>query len=289
MIVKTLFVIGLALFTNAFSTNFDMRTNELTYTYTGAIGGKKINAIVICRPIKDTIINGFQVLKYRFIKQTTETADTSFDYLQITDSTVVNYAWIGNTPFVLLKRKTIDDTLRIEDTPYTTFAFPYTQNAQWLTRPESSGLQSSKQYVGQDTITIPAGNFYCNKVHTRILVTFNINDLYSYQWSNGNTVIKNFINEGENEVIDSTGNSLGKFHDWELFELRSFTIIDPVKTYENKIIKQKTNCYDQFNNKRVFTINGRNIKSNNSKVKNIYIIDNHIYVQLGRKTNAAVE
>jgi hypothetical protein len=256
----------------AFSSNLDMRTYELAYNYTGSIGGKAVSAIITCRPIKDTIINGIGVIKYRFVKTETDSSDTSFDYLNITDTSVINYAWRGNTPFILLKRASTDDSLFLEDSPYTTFGFPFKLNAKWLTRPDSTGLQSQKEYIGQESLTTPAGTFYCNKVHTDILVTFHLTNVYSDQWSIGNTVVKSYINEGVTYVTDDLGNPIDSSNSWELFELKTASLIEPAQVHQSdnshKVILDLRNVKSNYG---FVALNGKCINSKGHIGKGIYV------------------
>ena len=89
----------------------DMRTHELTYHYTASLEGNQMSARITCRPVKDTTIHEIAVIKYRFVKDEADSSDTSFEYLAITDTSVINYAWRGNIPMLLLKRASDDDTL----------------------------------------------------------------------------------------------------------------------------------------------------------------------------------
>lgn len=252
--------------------NLDMRYYELTYAYNGSLGGNSLNAIITCYPIKDTVINTIDVVKYRFVKTTKDSSDTSFDYLHITDTSVVNYAYRGNTPYILLKRSATEDPLILEESPYSTFAFSYLLNAKWLTRPESTGLYSAKEYVGQENLTVAAGSFFCNKVHTDILVAFNLEDLYSDQWSVGNTVVKSFINEGVNEITDSLGRVIGSDSTWESFELISFKYIGSTASYNNGMSAKtiRSEFYGNSHPKFVL-LNGKSVKNSKSFGRGMFI------------------
>ena len=255
-----------------FAGTIDMRLYELTYAYKGSFIGDSLNAIITCSPIKDTAINTVDVVKYRFIKTTNDSSDTSFDYLHITDTSVVNYAYRGNTPFVLLKRSATADPLILEESPYTTFAFPYLLNAQWLTRPESTGLYSAKQYVGQENLTVAAGSFFCNKVHTDILVAFNLQNVYSDQWSAGNTVIKSYISEGVNEITDNLGTVIGSYSAWESFELISFKFIGSTASHHNGMpARTIPNGFGGNNVPALISLNGKIIKNGTSLSRGIFI------------------
>jgi hypothetical protein len=250
----------------------DMRSYELTYAYKGSIAGDSLNAIITCRPVKDTLINSIDVLKYRFVKTTKDSSDTSFEYLHITDTSVVNYAYRGNTPFVLLKRSAAEDSLVLEETPYTTFAFSYLLNAKWLTRPDSTGLYSVKEYVGQEDLTVVAGSFFCNKVHTDILVALTLKNLYSDQWSAGNTVVKSYIDEGVNEISDSSGTVIGTFWAWESFELISFKFIGAGTIHHNGMpAKTIPSELGRNSRPRLISLNGRAVKNGAAPSRGIFI------------------
>jgi len=239
-----------------------MRTHELTYDYSGSIGWKPINGTVTCRPVQDTSINGIDVIQYRYIINGRDSAisDTSYEYVHVTDTSVINYAWRGDPPYILLKSAAAKDTLKLEVTPYVTFGFSYRLHAQWLTRPDTTRLQSLKEYVGQETLSTPAGTFFCNKVHTDLLIALKSPDLYSDQWSVGNTMVKSYINEGWEVIKDTLGNPIDSTLDWEAFELASAALIDPVSISEGKepqrvnsgfISKKSSNGYITLNGKKV--------------------------------------
>lgn len=253
--------------------NLDMRTHELTYAFSSNMEGKAHNGSITCRPIKDTSITGISVVQYRYIKKVADSSDTSFNYLNITDTSVINYAWRGNAPYVLLKSAAADDSLNLEETPYTTFAFPFKLNARWLTRPDTTGLQSQKEFVGQESITTPAGTFYCNKVHTDILISFHLTDLYGDQWSIGNTVIKSFIHEGVSVVSDEVGNFIDSSENWELFELTTARQIEPAAisksnkyTEHNIVFAKDTDSYGMV------ALNGRIVYGQRFICKGVYLI-----------------
>lgn len=240
----------------AYSANLDMRTHELTYKYTGSIFGKDISAEVICRPVLDTTINGISVSKYQFIKIEPNTIDTSYEYLHITDTSIINYAWVGNTPFILMKKSNFSDSLFLEETPYTTLLFPFKQDATWFTRPESTDLHSIKKFITIESVIVPAGQFNCNSIHTNLLVSFGIDSLYCDQWSTGNVIVKTYINDGENEIRDSFDNPVGKSKDWELFELKSYQEIIPVSDIKNYKIRNSKKIPGSTANP-VYTLDGR--------------------------------
>jgi hypothetical protein len=87
----------------------------------------------------------------------------------------------------------------IEETPYTVFRFPRTQNDFWFTRPESTGLYSIKSYTHQAPVTVEAGTFDCDKIHIMLLPAFRIPDFTCEQWICGNVVVKQRTTYGDAE------------------------------------------------------------------------------------------
>jgi hypothetical protein len=230
--------------------HLDFLTCELTYYRTSNLyhGIDMVNCkdsigtdTIVCRIVSDTMINGIEVFKYRYISSYRGSIDTSYDYRHVTDTSNVNYAWQGNTPYVLLKRTARlfrNDSLYLEASPYTSYIFPLQPGTTWLTRPESTGLYTVKTYQAEDSVRVGAGIFLGKKVHAEILKGLGLDSVFADQWVFGNVVVKSFINYGLSAgIYDTNGNpvdSACKLRYWELFELKSFANIPTVK-YERQI------------------------------------------------------
>lgn len=183
------------------------------------------DALVYCCVVGDTVIGELPVYRYRFIKVRPDTAETTMNYMEITDSSIINHAYWGNEPFVFLKRRIGDaHTIQLEETPYATLLFPYKENACWYTRPETTGVYSTKHYTLQERITVEAGTFECAKITTKILPQFSIEDVWAEQWWNGTVLIKGFINYGQQKIFDAEGNVIGYGANasFESFELKKY-------------------------------------------------------------------
>lgn len=206
---------------------------ELVYNQHSALApgtdspNAEYDAIIYCRTIGDTMIQDIPVYKYRFIKIRTDTAETTMNFMHITDTSIINYAHLGNEPFIFLKsKKVLYDSIKLEETPYSTILFPYKDSVYWYTRPESTELYSTKLYTEKGKIEVDAGKFDCAKVYTQILPGLGTFDLWAEQWWNGTVLIKSYLNYGENTVIDEHGKEIGEANSFETFELKEYRKIN---------------------------------------------------------------
>lgn len=206
-------------------TKFNLIDFELIYKHYSLLSSDfEINDTIFCRVVGDTTISGIDVYKYRFITVSGDSSDTTMNYMQITDTSIINYAYWGYEPNIFLSRNQRNtDSVTLEDSPYSVILSPYKDSVSWYTRPEETDLFSIKTYTTEDTIEVGAGAFNCAKVTTDILPSLFIEDLWAEQWWHNLVLIKSYISFGKVESKDNEGNVISSIDAYETFELIGYS------------------------------------------------------------------